>query len=245
MFRKMLKNYHDTTQLFLTAGIIEGPFYIAVAIIQGFNRQGFNFTRHSISMLSLGDLGWIQIINFVVCGFLLITFALGVWRQLHSRRGCTWCSLLLGTGGVGMIAAGVFPTDPGFGFPPGGPLGAIPMSPNGILHSLAFFVITFSLVMACFIFTYWFSSLKNMRCAAYCMTTGVTAPILVFLAIDVTPASNAGVPMFGFEFIGSAWVMIIAWRLLHEKQIGMKTYNPITFRDSSKRVGNRQPQHFR
>ena len=41
---------------------------------------------------------------------------------LHSGRGATWGPLLLGVYGLGLIAAGVFATDPALGYPPGAPL---------------------------------------------------------------------------------------------------------------------------
>jgi hypothetical protein len=49
-------------------GIVAGPLFIAVTLIQAFTRTGFDLARHPLSLLSLGSLGWIQILNFVVSG---------------------------------------------------------------------------------------------------------------------------------------------------------------------------------
>lgn len=47
-----------TDNLLLKAGALAAPIWILAALIQGLTRDGFSFTRHPISMLALGDLGW-------------------------------------------------------------------------------------------------------------------------------------------------------------------------------------------
>lgn len=64
----MTKNNSQMTSALLTAGIIAGPFFIIVALLQAFTRAGFDLVRHPACLLSLGDLGWIQIANFVITG---------------------------------------------------------------------------------------------------------------------------------------------------------------------------------
>ena len=91
-------------------------------VIQALTRDGFDPVRHPLSVLSLGELGWIQIANFVVTGLLYVACAVGMWRVLHPGRSGTWGPLLVGGFGIGLILAGIFTTDPGAGFPrgPGG-----------------------------------------------------------------------------------------------------------------------------
>lgn len=57
-----------STRALLACGVVAGPLFIVVALIQAFTRSGFDPVRHPLSLLSLGDLGWIQITNFVVGG---------------------------------------------------------------------------------------------------------------------------------------------------------------------------------
>jgi hypothetical protein len=52
--------------------------------------DGFDLSRHPISLLSLGSLGWIQIANFVVTGGLYVACAVGMWRALRPGRNGTW-----------------------------------------------------------------------------------------------------------------------------------------------------------
>ena len=108
----------QTTRL-LAGGIVAGPLFLAAWLIQAFTREGFDPTRHPLSLLSLGELGWIQIANFVVTGVLCVACAIGMWRVLHPGRSSTWGPLLVGGLGIGLILAGIFTTDPGAGFPLG------------------------------------------------------------------------------------------------------------------------------
>jgi len=74
-------------------------------------RPGFDIRRHAVSQLSLGDLGWVQITNFILSGLLVIACAVGMRRALHEGRAGTWGPLLVGAYGLGLVAAGVFVAD--------------------------------------------------------------------------------------------------------------------------------------
>ena len=111
------------TKTLLTCGVVSGPLFYIVAVAQMFIRSGFDIRHHAISLLSLGDFGWIQITNFIVTGLLAVMCAVGMRRLLHPGRGGTWGPLLIGIYGVGMIVGGIFHPDPGLGFPPGAPAG--------------------------------------------------------------------------------------------------------------------------
>ncbi|HZD56197.1 MAG TPA: DUF998 domain-containing protein [Anaerolineales bacterium] len=77
----------QVTRALVTCGVIAGPLYIAVGLVQMLTRPGFDITRHSLSLLSNGDLGWIQIANFLVAGLLVIAGAAGMRRfEWQPRR---------------------------------------------------------------------------------------------------------------------------------------------------------------
>lgn len=201
-----------TTRLLLTGGVIGGPLFIVAALAQAFTRPGFDLRRHAISMLSLGDLGWIQVANFVVSGLLLVAMAAGMWRALHPGRAGTWGPLLIGAYGVGLIGAGVFSTDPSNGFPAGAPAGMpASLSWHAILHSVAFFVAFTGLVAACFVLARRFAGLGERGWTAYCTSTGLAAPALI--AISMTGVVPAGVGLAILGVVTSAWVAVVAWEL--------------------------------
>jgi hypothetical protein len=89
-------------------------------------------------MLSLGDLGWIQIANFVLAGIFYILSGIGLHRQLTAGIGSTWAPRLFTLFGIALIIGGVFTADPGLGFPPGAPEGPpAEMSWHGAIHAFA------------------------------------------------------------------------------------------------------------
>lgn len=197
----------ETTKLMLAAGIVAGPLFHIVPLIEMFVRPGFDMNRHAISMLSLGDRGWIMISTFVVSGLLAITCAIGMGRALAGSRGGRWGPLLAGVFGAGMVAAGIFSADPGMGFPPGAPEGMpASMSWHAVLHGIAFMVTFLALIVACFVFARGFALAGRNGWAAYCAATGVATPALIVMGM-------AGVIVPGVAFFVAsmvAWLLVVA-----------------------------------
>ena len=148
------------TRALVRAGAIAGPLYLLVGYAQAFTRDGFDLSRHALSQLANGDLGWIQTLNFAVSGLLVIAGAIGVRRMLRGTRGGTWGPILFALCGLGMMAASVFPADPSPGFPPGTP-DTVTISPRGMMHFLFGAVTFYSLIAACFVFSRRFFSLGD------------------------------------------------------------------------------------
>lgn len=120
----------------LRFGMVAGPFYLAVGLIQALLREGFDLARHPLSLLANGPGGWVQTANFVLTGLMVLAAAAGFRRVLgQTSRLPAW---FLGAFGAGMIAAAVFPADPVDGFPPGTPAGfPTAISTPGLLHFVA------------------------------------------------------------------------------------------------------------
>ncbi|MGH2568783.1 MAG: DUF998 domain-containing protein [Bacteroidota bacterium] len=131
-------NSFQSTSKYLAAGIVAGPFFVVVALIQAFAREGFDIVRHPASMLSLGDAGWVQIANFVLTGIFFILCGIGLRRSLTAGIGWKWVGRLFVLFGVALVIGGVFTADPGLGFPPGAPEGpAKEMSWHSAIHAFA------------------------------------------------------------------------------------------------------------
>src|SRR4051794_33208477 len=109
----------DRTRALLIAGLTAGPLWAVVSLAQAATRDGFAITRHPLSALSNGDLGWLQIANFLVAGVLTLLGAGGLRRRLSS----VWVPRLVTAVGIGLIGAGVCVMDPVDGFPVGTPAG--------------------------------------------------------------------------------------------------------------------------
>lgn len=127
-----------TASALLTAGIIAGPLFVGVSLLHALTREGFDMVRHPASLLSLGDLGWIQVATFVLTGLLYVASAVGLRRGLTSGIGRRFVSPLFVVLGIASIVGGVFRADPSLGFPPGAPEG-VPqqMSWQAMVHGLA------------------------------------------------------------------------------------------------------------
>jgi hypothetical protein len=211
----MQKDEQKVTKSLLTAGAIAGPLYVVIGLAQAFTRPGFDITRHALSLLSNGDLGWIQVINFSLSGILVIAGALGIRRAIEGR-GKNFGTLLIGVYGLSLIGAGIFKADPAMGFPVGTPEDATTMSTHGMLHFMTGGIGFLALIAACFVFARRFGSLGEKGWAAYSIFTGI-----VFFASFVGIASGSGNPLtiLGF-WIGLifawAWISLYARRLMTE-----------------------------
>jgi hypothetical protein len=137
------------TKTLLTYGIIAGPFFVVASFLHGLMREGYDHIRHPASLLSQGELGWVQIAIFVITGLLYIASSVGLRRVLTSGIGSNFVSPLVFIIGLAFIAGGVFVADPSLGFPPGAPVGVPPqMSWHGIVHGFAPVVGSIALVAA-------------------------------------------------------------------------------------------------
>ena len=162
----------------LYCGIIAGPLFIAASLIQAFTRTGFDLARHPLSLLSLGSLGWLQIINFVVSGILYVLGAVGLRAALRQSRGGSWGPLFVGLSGIGLIIAGVFTADPGAGFPPGAPAGAPTMSWHGLLHEIGFVLSYVGAIGASAVFARHYATLGRRGWMVAALVTPVAAIVV-------------------------------------------------------------------
>jgi uncharacterized protein DUF998 len=60
------------TRALLVCGVVAGPLFTVVGLTQAFTRPVFDLTRHALSLLENGNLGWIQIGNFLLTGLLFV-----------------------------------------------------------------------------------------------------------------------------------------------------------------------------
>lgn len=202
------------TRALLTGGVVAGPLYMIVYLVQAFTRSGFDITRHPSSVLSNGDLGWIQVANFLASGALAIAGAVGMRQALRSGPGNTWGPILIGLSGLGLLLGAIFTADPMDGFPPGTPLGPpTTITTMGLLHFVAALVGFGGWIAACFVFTRRFAALGQPAWAAFSAATGALL-LAAFLgtASNTTPliALVAGVTLVW------AWVSATSAKLIGE-----------------------------
>lgn len=198
-----------STARLLACGMAAGPVFVLLAGAQVLTRDGFDLTRHAISMLSLGDLGWIQISNFVVTGLLVVAAAVGMRRVLRPGRGARWVPRLLAGYGIGLITAGFFVTDPWRGFPVGAPEPVGGPSWHGLVHDTAAALAFDLALVACIILIRRFLADRSTGWAAYSAATALAVVVLTWWpdldGITVRMAAAAVVLM--------GWICAITARL--------------------------------
>lgn len=179
----MTDNVSQSTAKLLMAGMVAGPFFIILSLLQAFTREGFDWIRHPASLLSLGALGFIQIANFVITGALFIGCGVGLKRILTAGVGRKWVSRSFFLSGAAFILGGVFVADPSLGFPPGAP-GGVPeqMSWNAVIHGFA--PILGSLAMSAALLIFARRSWKEGRRGATAVSVLV---VIVSFALNMLP----------------------------------------------------------
>lgn len=207
------------TRVLLSCGIVAGPLYVIMGVIEILTRPGFDPTRHDLSLMSNGDWGWVHISLLILTGLLTIAGAVGMRRVLHGTRGGTWGPLLLSVYGLGLIGAGFFIADPAHGFPPGTPANAHAVSWHGLLHFISGGIGFLGLIAACFVFARRFATQRQRGWVVYSVATGV-----IYLAafIGIAVGSNAvgvitTVVILAFSVavvLGWAWISVLAAKLL-------------------------------
>jgi hypothetical membrane protein len=90
---------------------IWGPIVFSIAFtVQGLVRRGeYDPIAEPVSALEAGPNGWIQQVNFVVFGLLLLVFAVGLNRAIASPRLRTVSGVLLLLTGIGLLLAAALP----------------------------------------------------------------------------------------------------------------------------------------
>jgi uncharacterized protein DUF998 len=197
------------TRTLLACGVVAGPLFVVTAFAQAFTRPGFELALHPLSLLSLGDLGWIQIANFVVCGVLFFASGFGL-RRVMTGRGATWGPRLIKVFGACLIAGGLFLADPAFSFPPGSPAGApAHLTWHGILHAVAPAVGFTALVVATFVFARRFAALGRRGWMAVSIVTGVVVELLsLYPNIGGNPEGRFG-PLWVAMVLGFGWASAV------------------------------------
>jgi len=205
-------------------GVIVPIFLNVVTTVDALTRPGFNPFRHWISHQSLGERGWIGTWNLLISGLLICVFAIGIKKTIRSGKGSVWGPILIGTYGLGLLLAAMFPIDPGLDWPPGVPASR---TASGSVHDLAGALVFGSLTAVCFVMSRRFKNdpqWKGWR--TYSIVSGAAVFIAfvlcsVFVAMDysnVMPGAPSGLLERISMVAGNLWILLFTVRLLNAKQ---------------------------
>ena len=196
------------TRSMLGWGVVAGPFYLLVGLVLAFTREGFDFARHPLSVLMLGDGGWMQITNLALSGVMVLVAGVGM-----VRAGARGTGTGVGIYGVAMVASAIFPPDPMPGFPPGQD-GGTTMSLSGVLH-FAFGGIGFiAFGVAALLFGGWLVRHGERGRAAWSRGAGVVVLVGFIGGAALGPAGMGG--LWLAVVVGFAWLLLTSLRLYRE-----------------------------
>jgi hypothetical membrane protein len=226
----MLTENHQTlnvpliTRLLIACGAIGPILFILVFLVEGATRPGYSAWHNFVSDLSLSNQGWMQIANFLICGVLMLCFALGLRQVLRSGKGAVWGPLLLGIFGLSLLIAGFFVTDPSLGYYPPGTSSST-HTLHGTIHGANAPLAFGSLTIAIFVLARRFASDPAWRgWALSSLITGILfagffIACLVVAVLDqngVLPNAPAGLLERIAIIIGWGWIALLALRLLRQ-----------------------------
>ena len=124
--------------------MIGAVLFVSVFTIYGWLSPGYSPTGMFVSELSLGPFGWVQILNFVLTGALMLVFGVGLSTHFSTGAGSRFGPALIKIIGVSLVASGPFTTDPSVMLDQ--------HSAHGIVHGI-FGALVFTFVpISCFVF---------------------------------------------------------------------------------------------
>jgi hypothetical protein len=196
----------------LTLGAVAGPLYVGIGFLEMLFREGFDIRRHSLSLMSNGEWGWVHITLLIISGILTIAGAIGIRKVTKGTLGSIWASILITVYGLGLVGAGIFVADPMDGFPIGTLVGnSATVTMSGILH-LSFGGIGFlGLIAACMVFARRFSKLGQKGFARFSFVTGVDYFAAFF---GIAMGSQQGPNTVAIVNIAFSLAVILAWTWL-------------------------------
>jgi hypothetical protein len=185
--------------------------FVSVFTVYGWLYRDYSWTGMFVSELSLGPYGWVQVLNFVLTGALVLMFGRGLAAYFSAGAASRAGPFLVQGIGVSLIASGPFVTDPSAMFGQ--------TSLHGTVHGI-FGAIVFTFApLSCFVFYRRFRSDPAWRpLAGWTLLSGVVLALgIVLLKISQQPGSGL------FEWKGlvqrvilvtfMAWIFVVGFRL--------------------------------
>ncbi|MDF9749468.1 DUF998 domain-containing protein [Arthrobacter sp. ES3-54] len=203
------------------AGMIGAVLFVSVFTVSGWLYPDYSPTRMFVSELSLGPYGWVQILNFVLTGALLLAFGLGLAAHFSIGAAFRAGPALIQGIGVSLMASGPFTTDASAVFQQASIHGVV----HGIFGALVF---TFAPI-SCFVFYRRFRREADWRSlAAWTLASGVVLTVgVVLLKISQQPGSGLfewkGLVQRVILFTFMAWIFAVAFRLRRQCRSGEGT----------------------
>lgn len=185
----------------LAAAGVAGPVLFAVAaLVHSLLREDHSLVAMPISALAAEPSGWVQDLNFVVFGSLMIAYAIGFHLEVCGARWGVLGPAFLSLSGIGLVWAAVFPATDA--------TGAFQADRVPALHTVGF-AITF-LGTAIGLITLSRRMARDPRwqsLTTYALATGIAMLILFLAGALVRPPDAPFHPWLGLF----QWILLAVW----------------------------------
>jgi len=199
------------------AGTLGPIVFLSVLTLAGLVRSGYDPVTSYASDLAVGETSWLQTANFIVFGCLVILFAVGLGRGLDGGRALRVSVMLLALTGLGLIIAGVFPTD----------LIGQPSTAHGAMHFVASILMFGTLDAVFFVIVVplrqderWagyarYSTITGVITGGLCLASVAAALPATFNNYEAGPlAAWTGLVQRALFVVAFSWIAMVGLRLL-------------------------------
>lgn len=183
---RLAERMGESTRRLLQCGAVAGPAFVLVVLLQDYTRPGVDPRTQPLSLLALGDWGWVQTLNFMGAGVLNLLYAVGLRRRLRGGRSGMAAPVLIALYGLGLVSVALFQTDPRNGFPPG-VVETSGLSWHATLHGVGATIVFLALAGALLTLSRAFLERNERAWALY----GIASAVLI-IGLFLSPAGSAG-----------------------------------------------------
>lgn len=193
-------------------GVIGSGLFMMTACVEGSQRPDYDVWQQSISALSLGSRGWIQMINFIAFGAIVLSTVTAWRKMLVGGKGGRAFPTLTALTGVSLIVCGLVAQDPAPGYDPRGLSLKVPTL-RGLIHLLFAGIGALSSIACLLIMAWRFGrnpSWYGWNVYSVLMAIAMTTCVTVYAIWSTAPTGYAGtferlglivVPIWGLTFL--------------------------------------------
>lgn len=190
-------------------GIVGSGLFMMIVCIEGTYRPGYDAWQQSISALSLGSRGSVQVLNFIIFGTIVLSTVTAWHKILAGGRGAMTFPILIALTGASLIICGFVPQDPAPGYDPQG-LALTTPTLRGLIHLLFAGIGALSSVMGLLVMARRFAgepSWYGWNVYSALMAVTMAACVTVYAILSTRSTGYAGT----FERLGV--IVISIWSL--------------------------------
>ena len=108
---KSINRLKIDTRLAGRVAIVGSVVFFVTFVVLGLIQPGYDMTRDTVSMLVLGEWGWIQSVNFLMLAVTTLIFGLGLGWSIYKKL-INPVSVIFGLFAMGFVIGTIFPTNP-------------------------------------------------------------------------------------------------------------------------------------